>query len=240
VQSANGHLNTSVIDRSGEATSAVPTATVDRDSADAAYRGILLARVFALTAASNTFKEISVSSAASADTRSDSKVFAINLNKFKNRNTLTYTAGPTNVTGTSVYSQTLQSSAITPDVQSDVWIGTWHQFNRGSSLSRRLFHRLQVDNADQPAGQTTGAYDFGGGGNDQLNSIPGHITTMVTGMTAAAHTLELEGHVDSTTGTPTVAQVSIWAITMELAAAAAPANWGRMLGGELNRLVRRI
>lgn len=44
------------------------------------------------------------------------------------------------------------------------------------------------------------------------------ISTSVTNMTAAAHTVDLDGSVDTTTGTPSAQQRSLVAFTLELAA----------------------
>lgn len=45
------------------------------------------------------------------------------------------------------------------------------------------------------------------------------MVTMVTSVTAAARTVDMDGSVDSATGTPAALERTIWAIPMELAAA---------------------
>lgn len=57
------------------------------------------------------------------------------------------------------------------------------------------------------------------------------ISTMVTSMTAAAHTISVDGSVDSATGTPAALERTIWAIPMELAAAASSTGSRLMLMG---------
>ena len=44
------------------------------------------------------------------------------------------------------------------------------------------------------------------------------MSTMVANMTVAAHTIDVDGSVDSATGTPAALERTIWAIPMELAA----------------------
>ncbi len=68
-----------------------------------------------------------------------------------------------------------------------------------------------------PAGQTAAVYDYRGG-IDSTDREPMGISTMVSSMTAAAHTIDVDGSVDSTSGTPAAQQRSLVAFTLELAA----------------------
>lgn len=57
------------------------------------------------------------------------------------------------------------------------------------------------------------------------------LSTVVSSMTAAAHTIDLDGSISATTGTPDAETATLWAVTMELAAAAASSTGGLMLMG---------
>ena len=98
-------------------------------------------------------------------------------------------------------------------------IGSYWTFDRNAgSLGNQ---RLQVDSSDVPAGQTAAVYDYRGG-IDNTDREPMGMSILVTNMTAAAHTIDVHGSVDSATGTPAALERTIWAIPMELAAAGAP------------------
>lgn len=68
-----------------------------------------------------------------------------------------------------------------------------------------------------PAGQTAAVYDYRGGvdSTDEEYMVMGAICANCT---AAAHTIDMDGSVDTTTGTPSAQQRSLVAFTMELAA----------------------
>ncbi len=110
----------------------------------------------------------------------------------------------------------IQTTSITPDVQGDVWIGAYWSYDKNSS-GNMANQRLQVDNSDEPAGQTTAVYDYRAG-IDGTDEEPMMMTAMVTNMTAAAHTIDVDGSVDVTTSTPEAETRALWAVTMELPA----------------------
>lgn len=142
--------------------------------------------------------------------------FALNMAKFAGA-VSAYTEGSA-ARSTTDFATEIQTLSVTPTVQGDVLIGGYWTFDRnGGGLGNQ---RLQVDNSDAPAGQTTAAYDYRGG-IDGTDREPMGMVTMVTNMTAAAHTIDIDGSVDSATGTPAALERTIWAIPMELAAAAA-------------------
>ena len=53
---------------------------------------------------------------------------------------------------------------------------------------------------------------------------------MITNMTAAAHTIDVDGSVDATTSTPEAETRTIWAFAMELPAAASSTGSLMLMG----------
>ena len=96
-------------------------------------------------------------------------------------------------------------------------IDAYWSYDKNSS-GNMANQRLQVDNSDEPAGQTTAVYDYRAG-IDGTDEEPMMMTAMVTNMTAAAHTIDVDGSVDVTTSTPEAETRALWAVTMELASA---------------------
>lgn len=211
----NTDLLTTILDRSGEATSTTPSASESMGNS-VQDPNVTLCRVYSLTAASNTFTEKS-STSGTVQVRLQSSLFALNLNKFRNHGSA-YTEADTNLSATD-YATNAQTLNFTPDLQGPVWIVGGLGFDRAAN-TRELEYRLQIDGSDDPAGQTTANYQF-----DEGNSNGGEwffpIQTYVSSMTAAAHTINLDASSDQTTSTPTAQQRFLMAVSMELAAAAA-------------------
>lgn len=218
----NGSQNTSQIIsrlvRSGEAASTDPEWRVETVNTTSQRYAYAISRVFSLGAAENTFKEQSAGGA-TAGTRVHSAIFALNLNKFKNHANA-YTAADAATSATN-YATQAQTISITPDVQSNVYIGAFWGIDHGNAAIEGEF-RIQVDNSDVPPAQTTDNYQFSGNSNDNADEIPMMITTFVSNMTAAAHTIDLDVSTDSAS---TMQYRSLWAFTMELAA---PTGGGSM------------
>jgi hypothetical protein len=200
--------------RSGEASSSLPQVRLEMASGEVESFIFPLARVFTLGAAENTFKEQSATSSGTAHTRLHSAIFALNLNKFKNH-AFAYTEAAANLSASN-YATELASISINPTTQSDVWIGAWWNFDK-QATGREGEFRVQVDDADVPAGQTTDNRQFDQG-TDATDENPLALSTMVTAMTTGAKTVALDASADSTTSTPTGQQRTLWAVTMELAA----------------------
>lgn len=80
-----------------------------------------------------------------------------------------------------------------------------------------------------PAGQTAAVYDYRGG-IDGTDEEPMMMTAMVTNMTAAAHTIDVDGSVNATTDTPTAKYASLWAFTLELAQASSSSGSLMLMG----------
>lgn len=155
-----------------------------------------------------------------------SAIFALNMAKFAGA-TSAYTEGSAALSATD-FATEIQTLSVTPTVQGDVWIGSYWTFDRNSgNLGNQ---RLQVDNSDVPAGQTTAVYDYRGG-IDSTDREPMGMSTMVSSMTAAAHTVDMDASVDSTSGGPAALERTIWAIPLELAATGGASTRSLMLLG---------
>jgi hypothetical protein len=209
------------MDRSGEDSSVLPEARREMASGGQPTRvqQVSLARVFSLGAVSNTFKEQGAETATNV-TRLHSRVFALNLNKFRNH-AFSYTESDAALSATN-YATQLETISITPDVTGDVWVGGYFGFDAGNA-SRIVEYRIQRDDSDEPAGQTTANYQFKAGGDatDEMAVL----TQCFPSLTAATpYVIDLDASSDSTTGTPAGQHTSLWAVTMELAVAAAPSD----------------
>ncbi len=215
------------LDRSGEDISTTPLATLDAADTTNSQPILTVVRCFTLGTASNTFKEQSASVGSNAHTRLHSKVFALNLSKFRNH-TCVYTDAAENLDVTD-YGDALQTASLTPDVAGDVWIGAYWTFEMAASGRFGEF-RVQVDNADQPAGQTADNYSFAVDTSGSLVDLPLGLSTLVN-LTAAAHTIDLDGSVNLSTSVPKGRHRLLWGVTMELPAVAGQARGGLLLRG---------
>jgi hypothetical protein len=176
------------------------------------------ARVFTgLAASAQTFTEQSFSEQSSGGIRTNSKLFAIRLDVFKNHVSAWTVAAE--VLGTTDWADPFQVGiSLTPDVAGDVWIIANAVFDAGNAL-REVAYRLQVDNVDQPTGWEAG--DLIESTADATDEMP-FGTQTVENLTAAAHTFDFEGDASGgTTGAPEVEDRMLCAFTFELAAGAA-------------------
>jgi hypothetical protein len=226
-------LVSSNITRSGEASSSTPSAQASYATASN-QPCFALARVFSLGASSNTFKEVSASGATS-NTRLNSAIFALNLGKFA-VNQAAYTDADSSTLSTTNYATNLQTLSITPSTASDVWILAYWGADRNAT-ARLVEFRVQVDSSDQPTGQTSDNYSFRAAATAAGDEDPYILSTLVSSMSAAAHTINLDASVDSATGAPTGQHRQLVAVTMELAstgnANVFTGKFGRVLRGKL-------
>jgi hypothetical protein len=207
-------IATSYIERSGEASSTTPSSSYQPSATASVFFSFGLARVYTLSNVSNTFKEVSVGSEA-GNIRFMSRIFALNLNKFRNHS-FAYTEAGTNLSITD-YATLAQTINITPDVSSSVWILSYWNYNKNSA-SNLAESRIQLDNTDQPSGQTTANYQYGWRNPGLAADEDGHPQhTLATSVSAAAHTIDLDTSTSSTSSTPTAQHRFIAAVTMELA-----------------------
>ena len=200
------------IARSGEATETQPLTTWEGNDATNDRYVQTLARVFPLTAASNTFTQESRCDAACTYPRSYSSVFALNLNKFED-STSAWTEAPIALSTTNFATQ-VQTAGLTPTRAANVWIlgqfaddvdtaGNFHRF------------RLQVDNVDQPGTQTSDAYAQWENW-DTKDEVVSAIQT-VGNLAVAAHTFDLDASREGTTAN--AEDRMIFAVSMVLAGA---------------------
>lgn len=208
-----------------DGTNVLPEAQVDIGSTGRDEKSYGLGRVYTV-AGSTTFKVQYKISASTTGNHLHSAVFALNMAKFAGA-VSAYTEGSAALSTTD-WATPIQSVGVTPTVQGDVWIGSYWTFDRNAgSLGNQ---RLQVDDSDAPAGQTAAVYDYRGG-IDSTDKEPMLMSTMVTNMTAAAHTIDVDGSVDSATGTPAALERTIWAIPLELVAAGGASPGKRSMRG---------
>ncbi len=208
-----------------DGTNVLPRANIDVPNSALDEITYGLARVYT-AAGSTTYKVQYTVSASTTGNHLHSKIFALNLAKFRNYASA-YTEAGTNLSATN-YATAVQTLSITPDVQGDVWIGSYWSCDRNSS-GNTCEQRIQVDNSDSPAGQTTANYQFRHG-TDGTDEDPMTISTLVSSMTAAAHTVDLDGSISATTSTPDAETATLWAVTMELAATSSTARNLMLMG----------
>ena len=209
------------IGSTGTVTESVPRGRQEAGGAATQISTMMLQRVFPnLAASTQTFTEQCALSAGTTGTRLHSAMFALDLDKFRNQ-AFAWTEATISLSATP-YATALQTLSLTPDVVSDVWCGSCWSFNLQNAAREAQF-RLQLDNVDAPAGQTTAAYNFEQAG-DATDEPSFPLTTLVVAMSAAAHTFDLDGSADATAGTPLGQHRSLFAMTLELAAAGAPAS----------------
>jgi len=176
------------------------------------------ARVFtALGAISQTFTEQArVDAGTAIGPRTRSVIFALNLNKFK-EHTSVWTEALLDVSATNFATNTATVS-MTPSVAGDVWASYAHTFNADATgQSARI--RLQVDNADQPDTQTSDAL-LEGSANDATDEMFLYRQSVDT-LSAAIHTWDVDASCETAAAGRGVRHRSLWAVTMELPAAAA-------------------
>ena len=198
------------IKRSGQA--ANESVVMQQEGEDGTQDRIILcgARVDTLAAQSNTYEEVSTckntSTPASGIVRSNSAIFALDLDKFKNV-AFSHEDGPqeTPNSSTTPYAELIQTTSITPEQVGDVFCMGFVTVDWGGS-GRQGKIRMQVDNVDQPGGsgatnQTNDSYNFDQW--DTADLLPVCLQT-VENLSAASHTIDLDGSctTDPTTPTP--------------------------------------
>lgn len=204
------------LSRTGEATQLHPEIILEPAEANNVLDQLISPCVFQLGAVSQTFKQQSLSyGSTDQHYRWHSRVFAINLSKFRSSAfayTPDATAGDFTTTPWSTEAQTL---AFTPDIEGPCWVGAYTTFDK-SDINARVGFRLQVDDADAPATQTADAYTFHRG-KDARDEDGLHIQALPT-LTAAAHTAALDVYSTvSASGYQTAKYRLLWAVSMELA-----------------------
>lgn len=201
----------SALVRSGEASTGTPSARSEMAVSGSAGRlGMLLSRVFAVTAVSNTFKE-QASASATAHTRLHSSLFALRLGAFAQSNSA-YTEADENL-GVTDFATQLQTVSITPALTGDFVVGTYWGWD-GANVARTAKWRVQIEGSDSPAGQTTDSYNFSV--RDATDERPMAMIQVAALSSGAARAIDLDASVSSITSTPTGQHRSIWAFSLEL------------------------
>jgi hypothetical protein len=151
-------------------------------------------------------------SSASSQTIRENAIFILNLNKFKNH-TSVYTVGDLQYYDATDYNIQAQTASITPDQTGDVWVVGFHIWDmNGVPVNHKT--RMQIDNADNPSGQTTDARLLNNSW-DSTDELIFQIQT-VTSLDDSAHTIDLDGNTLSNNSNRRVEDRHIFAVTMEL------------------------
>lgn len=208
----------SEIVRTGEASSNTPIAQCEGEDGTNDRYILTLMRSDTLGAASNTYKETArYDGIAAVPVRTHSGIFALDLDKLRNATVNYEDATQEDIPTTVDYAHNIHTASITPDVAGDVWIlGAVTVDWGGTGLYGKV--RMQVDNSDQPPGQTTKAYQLMDSW-DTTDQNPIFYST-VENLSAAAHTIDLDGSMEATGASRGTHLRSIMAVTMELPAGA--------------------
>ncbi len=173
-----------------------------------------LMRIFELDNESNTFKEQGAMSSGTAGDRLNSKVFALNLEKFVDNEGF-YNATEFDITCSGVdYACEIIADSITPTSQGDFFI--FSTVTKDDAFGVQIRERMQVDGVDVMATQTADARIFIRGSD----TIEENVLTKyaVKELTTGAKSLAVDGNFFSGDGT-IVEDRAIGAFSMELAAA---------------------
>lgn len=187
------------------------------------------ARCCTLDASSQIFKQQSALTAAggAADTRLHSKVFALNLNKFKDH-AFAWTEAQVDLSATDFATQT-QTITITPTVVSDVMVIGVVAYDL-QSTTPTYKARMQLDDTTDIPGSADAANH--GIMWDIIDEEYIAHTGLVTSLSASSHTVDLDGSLSAAAGGRSAEDRSLVAWTMELAEAGAVAsgkNWTLLL-----------
>lgn len=211
------------IKRSGGASTELPV--MQKEGEDATNEAIVLSgmRTDTLTNASNTYAEISNlanTGGTGSVTRTHSGIFMLDLDSFQTVAVNNEDTGEEDIASTTDYGSLVHTMNVTPTTAGNCAILGFCTGDYGASGSSTIYYkmRMQVDNADQPANQTTKAYALQQ--NDTDDRLPCMFATRES-LTAASHTIDLDGSVHTTAGAGrgTYAR-SIAAFSMELSATA--------------------
>jgi hypothetical protein len=222
--SGSGIANTEIIEsrihRSGEATNDYPVCRQEGEDASNSVMVLCGLRTDTLGATSNTYTEISkLTATTTAPNRLSSGIFMLDLDKFKNVETLQEESETQDTpnTSTTVHSELVHTESLTTAQTGDVW--TLAHVTMDSGGAGFGFHmRLQIDNTDQPAGQSTKDYIFKQW--DSTDRIVWAMQTVGDNLTAGTYTADIDGSLVDTTGTEGSYTRNLTMFTFEYAAAA--------------------
>lgn len=199
--------------RTGEAAETLSELIKEGEDASHVYNHSQMAVVTA-GAVANTFTEKALLSGAGLGTenRNASGIFVLNLSRFKVA-TIARTLAKTDLSAADFGTQ-LETISITPVNAGPVWAqGFWVHDTGAEGIYAKT--RLQVGNVDDPANQTSNAFqlDPGHDARDQMAMMVGTLSTQ----TAAAHTYDLDASTSAAVAGRGGMYRSFFAVTMELA-----------------------
>ncbi len=207
--------------RSGEAATTTPFQQQEGEDATNDMMVFTLARVDTLGNASNTYTEKGFAVGGNNGTRKSSGIFALDLNKLRNH-AFSYADDSVTALSATPYATNVATCSITPAVTGDVWSYAFFTIDINSAaLSFQA--RLQIDDADQPPSQTTDAY-LATDAWDTTDELQWHIQSIDSLASGSAHTVDLDASVETATAGRGARAKLVFAVTMELPAAANPIN----------------
>lgn len=218
------------IEHSGGATNSYPEAKMEGEDASFAQYVLMTMRVDTLSAVSHTYTEISrqMESGAGAvanSSRTHSGIFMMDLDKFESVSTVLQEDNTQELpNGLTAYAENVATTTITPAVAGHVLcLGYTTMDAGGSNFTYKM--RMQIDNTD-PQDLPTGSSDDVTGKSynivalDTGDRIP-LLYSYVETLSAAAHTLDIDGSVNNDIGSEGTLDRSLVAFSMELAGASA-------------------
>lgn len=232
---ATGILNDaspqSRIERSGVSTSSVPVMQMEGEDGTLDQYVFVGMRTDTLTAASHTYTEISkliatpatgVTPNPASAARTHSGIFMMDLDKFKHVATLQEDTAEdiTVATATTSYGYQVHTQSITPAQTGDICILGFATVDAGGSGTEWRM-RMQVDNTDQPAAQTTKAFDYWQYTTE--DRIPILFNTNES-LSAVAHTIDIDASITATSSGNGTYSRNITAFSMEMGSAAITAT----------------
>lgn len=203
--------------RSGEASDDEPHQGLFGGSANQTS-AMGLMRVYSLSRGSrNNLVLQDNQSSTSPNTRRLSSILGLNLDRFRTASSA-YTRDEEFLSATDYYTE-LQSIDIEPDSQSTFWVSGFWGFNP-SSVDRDAEFRVQIDNSDDPEGQTTDDYQFNGESSN--GGSQGFFIENIANLAPGSHVIELDSSVDSTVGNSGGELRSLFAVEMRYSPSEVP------------------
>ena len=219
---SNGTAPQTRISRSGEASDNDMVAQQEGEDTANSIHVLCCARTDTLGAQSNTYTEISriVNTGATfaAINRTNSGIFMLNLDKFKNvAVNLEDTGQEEPSSTTTVHGVLVHSQAVTTTQTGDVFVLA-HCTMDGGGSGTTFTMRLQVNDADQPGTQSTDDYLFNCW--DTADRVVWATHTILDNVAATTYTADIDGGITVAAGSPGSLTRLLVLFSLELAAAA--------------------
>lgn len=218
---SNGTSCQSRISRSGEASD--NDMVVQQEGEDTTNSCIVLcgARTDTLGASSNTYTEISrivnTGAAFAAVTRTNSGIFMLDLDQFKNvAVNLEDTGQEEPTSSTTVHGVLVHSQAVTTQQTGDIFVLAHCTMDAGGA-GATFTMRLQVNDVDEPGTQSTDDYLFNCW--DTLDRVVWATHTILDNKAAATYTADIDGGITVAAGSPGTLTRLLVLFSLELAVA---------------------